>query len=299
MHKNHISCSLMVVYNYNPDLREILSAIANNSIDYAIFVDNSTVSSRPAQNVISAIESFPNRIIYKKNEGNFGLSKGLNVGVKAAKEKDCSIIYILDQDANLTENYFNEIYIDYRNLSELDHDFGILGCIISNNQNDDKITMFKSKVSKVSNLINSGMVIPISTFDKVGLYNENLFLGAIDTEFVERAMRIGLSIYRVNKVMIVQDFGRTIKPHNLQLKIINCFTKYYSIILMSFGKTNEYRHLLVDYSEMQSQLNYIDKLVYGKKFGAFNILDKMETLISTALHLIIIKSGGRNVLIER
>lgn len=289
----------MVVYNYNPDLREILSAIANNSIDYAIFVDNSTVSSRPAQNVISAIESFPNRIIYKKNEGNFGLSKGLNVGVKAAKEKDCSIIYILDQDANLTENYFNEIYIDYRNLSELDHDFGILGCIISNNQNDDKITMFKSKVSKVSNLINSGMVIPISTFDKVGLYNENLFLGAIDTEFVERAMRIGLSIYRVNKVMIVQDFGRTIKPHNLQLKIINCFTKYYSIILMSFGKTNEYRHLLVDYSEMQSQLNYIDKLVYGKKFGAFNILDKMETLISTALHLIIIKSGGRNVLIER
>jgi GT2 family glycosyltransferase len=136
------------------------------------------------------------------------------------------------------------------------------------------------------------MVIPISTFDKIGLYNENLFLGAIDTEFVSRATRSGMSIYRVNKVMIVQDFGRTIKPYNLRLKIVNYFTRYYSIILMSLGKTNEYRHLLVDYSEMQSQLNYIDKLVYGKQSGAFNILDHMESLISAALRLIIIKLGG-------
>ncbi len=295
MQNGQVSCSLMVIYNFDPDLREILRSIMENSLDYAIFIDNSTLSPSCEQNLVGAINAFPGKIIYKKNNGNIGLSKALNDGVSIAKERGCSLIYVLDQDSNLTKDYFRKMYRYYMNSSESDCDFGILGPIVSNYGGDIEMSLFKSKISRAYNLINSGMVVPMRTFDKVGLYDENLFLGSIDTEFVERTMRKNLNVYRVNEVMIIQNFGMTIKPYNMLLKIINCFTKYYSIVLISLGKTNEYRHLLVDYSDLQSQLNYSDKVIYGKKSGIFNILDKIESLIEKALHEII-RGKGRNIL---
>jgi len=35
------AASIMVLYNFDPDLSEILNSISRRSLDYAIFVDNS------------------------------------------------------------------------------------------------------------------------------------------------------------------------------------------------------------------------------------------------------------------
>lgn len=294
MERQYKNSSLMVIYNFTPDLKEIVKSLQENTLDFAIFIDNSTISNEPPTPVKRVMSLFSNRVIYRKNYGNIGLSKGLNIGIMIAKELNCQLLYLLDQDAILVDNYFSIMNNYYENIFYTDPYLGAFGAIVSNKLEDLGNSLFSTKICEVQNLINSGIAIPLRTYERVGSYNENFFLGSIDTEFAERMKSDNLSIYRINIILIKQDFGITMVPNNFVTNIISKFTKYHSLILLALGKTNEFRHNIVSYTDKQIKLNYSDEKIYNGQFLTRKFKGKIEFLIVKILELIIEKIGSDN-----
>jgi len=279
--------SIMVLYNFDPDLGQILNSLSRGLQDYAIFVDNSDKA--PIPNKINNLsKSYPN-IFYIKNSENIGLAKAMNIGIRKALDLGADFVFILDQDARLADNYFETLYSAYVEIVNYDRMTGIIGPIVSNKcGKPNGSQVFRSKFSRVVSLINSGMLISAEMFKTVGFFNENLFLGAIDADYVSRTIKHGYSAYRVNLELIRQDFGKTVIPRGLFLKILGLYTKLHSIIMLGLGKSNEYRFNLVYYDPNQNLINKIDAKKANLERNGFGIQEGTEKIVM----FLIKKLGG-------
>ncbi|MEM0134184.1 MAG: glycosyltransferase [Thermoplasmatales archaeon] len=255
---------IMVLYNFEPDTSEIFAAIESGELGYAIFIDNST-----QQEYVDVIFKTPldpfikSRIIYIRNQSNLGLSKALNLGLLEAKKIKAEYILILDQDAVLIKNYFRIMYTNFKSISEFERKLYIMGPIVSNCMNDlGKTLGFRARFSKVESVINSGMFFKLEIVNKIGKFDENLFLGSIDHEFSQRILQNGGKIFRLNMVTICQDFGKSIKANNIIGRILGFYFRFFSYIMVGLDKTNEFQHFAVYYPYGQLKLNLYDSIKY-------------------------------------
>lgn len=279
----------MTIYNYKPNLFQIRNALHNQEIDFAILIDNSDNQS----DLSSYLEEvFPNdmeRIVYLRNGENIGLSKAINLGFNEAKKLNSDLVFVMDQDANFPENYFETLKSAFYRAKEKDSKIGILGPIVSNSE----IVLyselgFRKEVSRVQNLINSGMLIPFTTIESVGIMNESLFLGSIDTEYIKRILNKGLTVYRLNRVMLWQNFGMTIVPKEGGLRIFNLLMRFYSLFMVILGKSNEYLYWISYYTSSRTNLMK-EELSANPEYDFTGF---WGGLVSETLHLIIRKWGG-------
>lgn len=283
------SVSIMVLYNYKPNLINIVDSIKSGDLDFAIFVDNSITQANVIEFVdISHDPSIGNKIIYIKNKTNLGLSKALNFGLEEAKKLKTDYVFILDQDADITKDYFRVMRNEFQHINKLNSDLYLLGPIVSNCRVDlGKKLGIRREFSSVKTLINSGMLFEYHIIDKGGKFNEDLFLGSIDHDFCKRILDIGGKIYRFNKVMIYQDFGHTIKNPNFIGKILELGIRMTSYIMIGLNKTNEFTHFISYYSYSQYKLNLRDSI----KFQRTQKLNFFKLIPSKINRLIIEKFG--------
>lgn len=216
---------VIVVVTYNPD--EILS----HSIDFylkiskrVIIVDNNSELSSLA--ILQMIEKFDNiEIVYSKQ--NRGIAWGLNVGVCRALEYSPQWIITFDQDSipalNILDVY-NEVLLHHSEPERI----GILSggfSLIS----DNAVFPIQWKESLV--LITSGMLHNVKIFDKIGFYNEKLFIDSVDFEFVMRVHSAGFSTVRIQNDIIKHKIGspirRKICGKNFESSNHNAIRRYY------------------------------------------------------------------------
>jgi glycosyltransferase involved in cell wall biosynthesis len=281
------AASIVVLYNFDPDLSEILNSISRRSLDYAIFVDNS--DKKLISNKLNTLSKSYPRIFYIKNPENIGLARAMNMGIKKAIGLGAEYVFVMDQDARLADNYFEILYSAYMEIVNYDEMTGVVGPIVSNKcGKPNGCQVLKSRFSRVVSLINSGMLISAEMFKSVGLFNEDLFLGAIDTDYVSRIIKYGRSAYRVNLELIRQDFGKTILPRGVFLKVLGLYTKLNSMIMIGLGKSNEYRFNLVYYDRKQNLINKVDAKKANLERNVFGINEGAERIVM----FLIEKFGG-------
>tara|TARA_R110002096_G_scaffold233849_2_gene423991 strand:+ start:17944 stop:18756 length:813 start_codon:yes stop_codon:yes gene_type:complete len=146
---------------------------------------------------------------YHHDPENGGVSKAYNYAAKWALSLNCSHLLLLDSDSEFPKNAFSK----YRNAAEESAEKIILPSMLSENKvispfyfrfgkswYGDSINFGTINLGKIV-AINSGMLIPLSTFQKVNGFNEQLPLDWSDVDFCRKLAKIKTQAQYINLVI--------------------------------------------------------------------------------------------------
>jgi rhamnosyltransferase len=191
---------------YNPEnsvIQNIQSYI--NYVDKLYLIDNSESINIDLQN---RYNSLPNTIIIH-NGINEGIARRLNQACDLAIGDGFNYLLTMDQDSHFDElsilKYLNCIdTIKEQNVSM----FGI--------NYRQKATELSCNFFEVNFLITSGSVINLKWFEKIGGFNENLFIDFVDTEYCFRSIIQGFKIIEFPNIYMNHNLGKSIEKHSFK-----------------------------------------------------------------------------------
>jgi len=147
---------------------------------------------------------------------NSGVSKAYNTGVEHAKKISKEWVLLLDQDTRFPSSILSEYRQAINSNSNINLFVPVLklknGKIFSPSRYRFKRGFFldtiESGVHSLFNLapVNSGMMVQVEAFFKVGGYNEKVKLDFADFQFVERFRKLYPNFFVIN-VECEQDFS--------------------------------------------------------------------------------------------
>lgn len=152
-------------------------------------------------------------LTYIYNSGNIGLSKSYNKAIKSINEQSYWVM-LADDDTKFSLEYLTNVWEKAREKQcEL-----ITGMIYSNNHIFSpvkKYSPFRKKMKFVETpgiyeniyAVNSGLTIHSTIFDKIGMFDERLFLDMVDYHFMEQLIKHKLNRISVVRGSIHQNFS--------------------------------------------------------------------------------------------
>lgn len=196
--------AIVITYKPNKDLLVNLSEVSKY-VDHIIVVDNNTHK----KHFDFSKYTFPDNVTLISNKYNLGIATALNIGVREAFRQSAEWILTLDQDTFLSKESFKKMVDAYLNNNNKET-VGLLAPV-----HYDKETGFQSRYLRYlkepysqSNIVmSSGNLIPKSTFDKVGYYDDDLFIEYVDHDFCLRIRKCGLKVYLVKDAMMAHSLG--------------------------------------------------------------------------------------------
>ncbi|MGC8621956.1 MAG: glycosyltransferase [Caldisphaera sp.] len=285
------SCAIIVVYNKVPKLNQINVALLQKELDYLIIVDNS--------NKAEFIEGIKSQYIAKntgryfliQNHENLGISKALNKGINLALEKGVYFMFLLDDDAVLSQSFFKREINVFEDLLERGEMVGAVCPVVSNDINQLGKKIKKYDLSQIRQAITSGLLLSKETIQIVGLYPEEFFLEWADIAYTRRILNKGLKIFRINEVLIFQDFGESVREKRISLFPYFILSIIENRVIFNLGYGNDFFRYAPIYSperEIQiikerirlgylSQGGKIHRLLFMLKF-TLNIFLRETTL---------------------
>ncbi len=215
----------VIILNYNggKDLLKTIESVVES--DYLnleiILVDNN--SSDDSLNLAkqwvathcSSENKFP-KVHFIKNKKNLGFGAGNNIGIKYAFENGADFVFLLNNDALVQENTISNLVDSIKNEKNI----GLVSPIIYSDLDykkvwfsGGKINWWKMRAEHVQYLTEQGVMTPCSNdnnviqsdfitgcamlisrdiFEKVGLFDENIFLYYEDTDLSLRVKKADL-----------------------------------------------------------------------------------------------------------
>jgi rhamnosyltransferase len=125
-------------------------------------------------------------------ERNSGIACALNTGVKHARASwDPEWIVTMDQDSRFSGDYVAAAMAAAATSADPES-IGMV-CAESHNHAPLPVPMFsRGEEPEVFDPMTSGSLVPSSTFDTIGYYNEDYFIDCVDSEFNARIRAAGL-----------------------------------------------------------------------------------------------------------
>ncbi|MCS6209211.1 glycosyltransferase [Shewanella baltica] len=199
---------VVVVYNRSIENVKIISKVLNSHFGIELYIyDNSLVP-----DVSFSTEVADRQCRYISDPSNSGVSKAYNLAFEYAISKDKHYVLILDQDSQF-ELAFLERYFDAVQQYGVSFIYSPLVCDAAKTKiySPAKLNNFvghsevyEKKLAPVivdisnRSVINSGLMIPVSIFSKIGGYNNKIKLDFSDVYFIE--------IYKIfNKSVVLVD----------------------------------------------------------------------------------------------
>lgn len=198
--------ALIIVF-YNPSEEQLRRAERLSTTYHGAIIDNSPTP-------VTDNGSIGN-MHYIFNNGNNGIAKAQNVGIRKVLERaKTRYIVFLDQDSQVSDSYPESIVNEYINARKELPNLATLGPVLTDGKNDDA---YSSKVHKTrhilprlilkANIISSGSCIERDTFDKVGLFEDRLFIDFVDSEWCWRAGSMGYVCCQTENVRMTHTIG--------------------------------------------------------------------------------------------
>lgn len=206
----------IVIVTFNPDLDFVTNLERHIEIvKKIIIVDNN--SNICLESIIP--NEFLDKISVIHSETNNGIAWALNIGIKEAIKLDFEWIITFDQDSlpniNLLENY-TLILNNEKNI-------GLIGTQFSLKENDYYKISWKDSLT----VITSGTLHPINIFNKIGFYNEKLFIDGVDFDFALRVKLAGYRVIRIDQPLLEHKLGTPVKKFGLESSNHNLIRRYY------------------------------------------------------------------------
>ncbi|NQX45866.1 glycosyltransferase [Paenibacillus tritici] len=199
--ENQGNCAGIVLYN--PDLDRLDQNINSirNQIDLIFLIDNNS------ENITLITQKYNNdaQIHIMKNYENKGIAFALNQICQLAIAFKYEWVLLLDQDSICS----SKIIRTYNNYTS-DQSVALLTPYIID-INKTNLEEYKSKrltnFSFVEWAITSGSMIRIDAWKKVGFFDEELFIDAVDFDFSFRLQINGYKQIRINSEYLLQEVG--------------------------------------------------------------------------------------------
>jgi rhamnosyltransferase len=209
----------VIIVIYNPVINQLTSLVKKlllNSVT-PIIVDNSDTT------VFDLNLDF-DQVKYVRMNGNEGIAKAQNQGIKLSIKENFDIIGFLDQDSDFTVNFFGLLLKIISTLGEA----VIVPCSINNDLKieypsqvlnkigcpSNSYVFGKNIVSKVDLAISSGTFFFANIINKVGLFDEDFFIDFVDYEWCLRCHLANIPIYAVSDMVLIHKIGSKQRDYN-------------------------------------------------------------------------------------
>ncbi|HZW58243.1 MAG TPA: glycosyltransferase [Nitrososphaerales archaeon] len=183
-----------VIVTYNPDLRKlgrVISAL-NGDVDSLILVDNASKNQSQIRHIT---QTHVNRTHLIFNTWNKGFVMALNQGLRECFDSGAGFALILTQDTVLPSQAVPEMLKFYNEHKEMK-----IGVISAQLRLDGEQIPITDGYSLESMVMSTGILVPRTVFQRIGLYRGNFFMYHEDDEFCFRVRSAGYNIVRLNYI---------------------------------------------------------------------------------------------------
>lgn len=224
---------ILVIYkkrlNESDSFTSLVDSLKNTHLNIDIFIYDNSPSAMILQEELSGGNW---KIHYVHDETNPGVSKAYNEGFRLGKKMNKKWLLLLDQDTKLPK----DAIIKYCRALQDNGEYSLVAPIlVSTNgiiyspcnyffkrgfpMKSIEIGLVKARRKS---LLNSGLLISMDIFEKVGGYNEKLKLDFSDFEFLDRYRKISDQFFIINTECIHELSSN---EEDMRLSITN-FTRY-------------------------------------------------------------------------
>jgi rhamnosyltransferase len=208
-------CAVIVTYNPKFTLLQNVEALASEVGDVVI-VDN---GSDTQEHLVDVEERSVCHVI--RNPENLGIAAALNLGLKYALKAGFDWIVTFDQDSQVSEDFISQMLDTYRQAKQQER-VAFLCPTYVDRESGVTVQLKRAHNGDILTAFSSGSMMPSSTVQRLGQFDETLYMDAVDIEFCLRARRSGMVILQ-SPAVLLHSLGRT---------------KYYRVCGLRFGVTN-------------------------------------------------------------
>jgi rhamnosyltransferase len=210
-------CAVIVTFNPESVVFQNIESIAAQ-FDKVIIVDNGshpkTVERLVALELPSTLEVISNR-------DNLGIAAALNRGIRQALSEHFDWICTLDQDSSLSAGYVSTMLAEHRR-SASPAQVALITPVYVDRASGVTVRLMRTAAGEILTTMTSGTMVAPGAIQRLGFFDETLFIDAVDTEFCLRARRQTMTILQ-SPAVLYHSLGRT---------------TYYSFLGLRFGTTN-------------------------------------------------------------
>jgi len=181
---------------YNPTITDVTNMFTyTDNVGKLYIMDNSEKDSH--ENLLHNIHNY--EYFYKAE--NFGIAHQLNNACKKAIEDGFDLLLTMDQDSFFSDTNLKN-YIDQVSKFETIDSVATFG--LEYNSNDLDLV---KKYIEVDHVITSGCIVNLKLFEKIGGFDDNLFIDYVDTEYCYNALSKGYTNIRFTNVLLNHSLG--------------------------------------------------------------------------------------------
>jgi rhamnosyltransferase len=224
---------------YNPH-EKVLDNIRSymDAVTRIYLVDNSTSPTGFLHSLAS------DKIKYLHDGNNAGIAQRLNQAASLARQEGFDFLLTMDEDSSFQKQMLHRYLDCFRNSESMNSTamFGI--------ESDHRLVSFSKDCIESGNemLITSGSIVNLSLLEKLGGFDESLFIDYVDTEYCLRVMKAGYGVRKFKNISLNHSIGMA--------------SVHYS--LKSFKKTSRSLHTPVRLYYMMRNYFYLRKKFKGK-----------------------------------
>ena len=223
---------------YNPD-KNFLTNINSYAkfVSLLIVIDN---SENPDLSFHAALSSNPLIKIITYNE-NKGIASALNDGINMASQSGFEWVLTMDQDSSFEETMLERYLSYFERMPEKSQIAAFGPAFEGDNLKNQEITAVK-----VASVITSGSLVNVSIFNKIGGFDNKLFIDEVDHEYCYRAGSIGFTVFQLPQIYLQHRLGKQVSvtgisgKKNMQ-KTLHSPLRLYYIVRNSCHVISRYR----------------------------------------------------------
>ena len=241
-----------IIVSYNPDSNLFDSInLLLNQVEKVIIVDNGS-----KEKYVKYIKSI--------NKENLGVATALNIGVRKALENGYEWILTMDQDSKASPDMVKKMFNVYNSINREERK-DILS--IFPNFVDERIQSIEENSNMnsyeyVDADITSGNLLRKEVFEKVGFFDDSLFIDLVDTDFCMRLNEKGIKMIKIRDAVLYHSLGesKTIKG------ILGSFNTSNHSALRRYYMTRNRFYIWEKYKGLNSFTLNRDKKLFKKEF---------------------------------
>lgn len=258
---NKVAC---IIVSYNPDkgITKCFNSLINQ-VDKMFIVDNG--SNGDGIKILQELKnSNTNKVDLILNNDNLGIATALNIGIKKALSEDYSWVITMDQDSKANDNMIEKMFEVYEgiNLEERKDILSIFPNFVDERvQSIEENSEIKS-YEYVDAEITSGNLLKSEIFDKVGFFDDSLFIDLVDTDFCMRLNEKNIKMIKVRDAILYHNLGESQAVKSGFLKFN---TSNHSAIRRYYMTRNRF-YTWEKYKDLNSFTLNRDKMLFKKEF---------------------------------
>ncbi len=250
MSTEHRIIAVVSVFHAPDDLRDRMLDVLDQ-VDAIVLVDDGS-------DTLETIEFGDDRIHTVSSPTNRGIAAALNTAVNRARELGATHVVTLDQDSALAPDHVARLLAT---LERSQQDGAIVAAAVPGVVGGAPILYLPD--GQPFDPIQSGQVVPMATFDRVGLFNEDLFIDAVDSDFTVRAVTMGMEFradrglhmaHELGELVPLKIFGRHLvlggKPRHV---LYHSPARTYYMVRNSLWLAQTYRDQARDWTRLRNR----------------------------------------------